>query len=121
MGILALLYGQGDIEKTLLIGCALGFDADNQTATICGLLGVINGGASVPSTWSMPEQFPHWTKPFNDRYINVTRYDMPDASIEDLINRTAELAAKVIVENGGLVQSQYRRKVCRPARILRRT
>ena len=101
MGILSLLYGQGDIEKTLLIGCALGFDADNQTATICGLLGVINGGSSVPSTWSMPEQFPHWTKPFNDRYINVTRYDMPDASIEDLINRTTELAAKVIVENGG--------------------
>ena len=101
MGILSLLYGQGDIEKTLLIGCALGFDADNQTATICGLLGVINGASGVPSTWSMPEQFPHWTKPFNDRYINVTRYDMPDASIEDLIDRTAQLAAKIIVENGG--------------------
>lgn len=101
MGILALLYGHGDIEETLLIGCALGFDADNQTATICGLLGVINGGSSVPTAWSMPEQFPHWTKPFNDRYINVTRYDMPDASIEDLIDRTTVIAEKLILENGG--------------------
>lgn len=99
MGILALLYGRGDVAETLTIGCSLGFDADNQTATICGLLGVINGQACVPVEYAMP--FEHWTKPFNDRYINVTRYDMPDASIEDLIDRTTELAAKVIVANGG--------------------
>lgn len=99
MGILALLYGNGDIDKTLLIGCALGFDADNQTATICGLLGVINGEKSIPTDRSMP--FDHWTKPFNDRYVNVTRYDMPDASIEDIIDRTVAIAEKVIVANGG--------------------
>ena len=99
MGILALLYGNGDIEKTLTIGCALGFDCDNQTATICGLLGVIRGVEAVPTDRSMP--FDHWTKPFNDRYINVTRYDMPDASIEDLIERTVVLAEKVILARGG--------------------
>lgn len=101
MGILSLLYGEGDIEKTLKIGCALGFDADNQTATVCGILGVINGGENVPTEWSMPKEFPHWTKPFNDRYINVTRYDMPDASIEDLIDRTVAIAVKVVETNGG--------------------
>lgn len=99
MGMLALLYGEGDIEKTLNIGCALGFDADNQTATTCGILGIINGGESVPTSWSMP--FAHWTKPFNDRYINVTRYDLPDASIEDIIDRTVAIAVKVVEENGG--------------------
>ena len=102
MGMLALLYGNGDIEKTLNIGCALGFDADNQTATTCGILGVINGGKSVPKEWSMP--FEHWSKPFNDRYINVTRYDLPDASIDDMIDRTVEIAAKVAVANGGRVE-----------------
>lgn len=99
MGILSLLYGGGDMEKTLNIGCALGFDADNQTATICGILGVINGGESVPTSYSMP--FEHWTKPFNDRYINVTRYDMPDASIEDMIDRTVALAVRIVENNGG--------------------
>ena len=104
MGILSLLYGDGDIEKTLLIGCALGFDCDNQTATICGLLGVINGVGSVPLDRAMPADFPHWTKPFNDRYINVTRYDMPDASIEDIIERTVVLAEKNILARGGKVR-----------------
>ncbi|MBQ5363803.1 MAG: ADP-ribosylglycohydrolase family protein, partial [Bacteroidales bacterium] len=109
MGILALLYGDGDIEKTLLIGCALGFDCDNQTATICGLLGVINGVESVPMDRAMP--FEHWTKPFNDRYINVTRYDMPDASIEDIIERTVVLAEKNIIARGGKVREENGEKI----------
>ena len=109
MGILALLYGDGEIEKTLNIGCALGFDCDNQTATICGLLGVINGVESVPLDRAMP--FEHWTKPFNDRYINVTRYDMPDASIEDIIERTVVLAEKNILERGGSVREENGEKI----------
>lgn len=104
MGMLALLYGGGDIEKTLNIGCSLGFDADNQTATTCGILGVINGGENVPTSWSMP--FEHWAKPFNDRYINVTRYDLPDASIEDMIDRTVNIAVKVALDNGGRVEER---------------
>ena len=109
LGILALLYGDGDIEKTLTIGCALGFDCDNQTATICGLLGVINGVDAVPTDRSMP--YEHWTKPFNDRYINVTRYDMPDASIEDLIERTTVLAEKIILARGGSVREEGGEKI----------
>ena len=111
LGILALLYGDGDIEKTLLIGCALGFDCDNQTATICGLLGVINGVQNVPLDRAMPADFPHWTKPFNDRYINVTRYDMPDASIEDIIERTVVLAEKNILARGGSVREENGEKI----------
>lgn len=109
MGILSLLYGDGDIEKTLTIGCAMGFDCDNQTATMCGLLGVIGGVGSVPLDRAMP--FEHWTKPFNDRYINVTRYDMPDASIEDIIERTVALAEKNILARGGSVREEGGEKI----------
>lgn len=109
MGILSLLYGDGDMEKTLSIGCALGFDCDNQTATMCGLLGVINGVEGVPLDRAMP--FEHWAKPFNDRYINVTRYDMPDASIEDLIERTVVLAEQNILERGGSVREENGEKI----------
>lgn len=101
MGILALLYGRGDVAETLTIGCSLGFDADNQTATICGLLGVITGRKGIPMEYAMPEAFPHWTKPFNDRYINVTRYDMPDASVEDLIDRITDITVTNILALGG--------------------
>ena len=104
MGILSMLYGDGDIAKTLNIGCALGFDCDNQTATVCGILGTMYGLEAIPDEYSMPSEFPHWTKHFNDRYINVTRYDMPDASIEDIIDRTVAVAEKIIVANGGRVE-----------------
>ena len=104
MGILSMLYGDGDMAKTLEIGCALGFDCDNQTATVCGILGTMYGLSSIPEEYSKP--FPHWEKHFNDRYINVTRYDMPDASIEDIINRTVIQAEKVILENGGRIEER---------------
>ncbi|MBQ8839486.1 MAG: ADP-ribosylglycohydrolase family protein [Bacteroidales bacterium] len=104
MGILSMLYGDGDIAKTLNIGCALGFDCDNQTATVCGILGTMYGLKSIPMDYAMPAEFPHWKKPFNDRYINVTRHDLPDASIEDIIDRTVVVAEKIILANGGKVE-----------------
>lgn len=100
-GILTLLYGHGDLQRTMDLGCAMGFDADNQTATVGGLLGVLYGAKSLPGQLTMP--FDHWTKPFNDRYINITRFDMPDASIEDMIDRTVEMAIRIVCAKGGKV------------------
>lgn len=107
-GILTLLYGKGDLQRTMDLGCAMGFDADNQTATVGGILGIINGGKSLPRQLLMP--FDHWTKPFNDRYINITRYDMPDASIDDMIDRTVEMAVKLVCEKGGRVMERGGKK-----------
>ncbi|MDP4278501.1 MAG: ADP-ribosylglycohydrolase family protein, partial [Bacteroidota bacterium] len=107
-GILALLYGHGDIQRTLNLGCAIGFDCDNQTATVNGILGIIHGTKAIPASLSMP--FKGWTKPFNDRYINVTRYDMPDASIDDMINRIETVAVKIVCENGGKVIEEQGKK-----------
>ena len=104
MGILSMLYGDGDMAKTLEIGCALGVDCDNQTATVCGILGTMYGLKSIPEEYSKP--FSHWEKHFNDRYINVTRHDLPDASIEDIIDRTVAMAERIILENGGRVEER---------------
>jgi len=41
--IMALLYGEGDFEKTLLIAVNSGYDTDCTAATACAILGVING------------------------------------------------------------------------------
>ncbi|GHV01601.1 hypothetical protein FACS1894159_09680 [Bacteroidia bacterium] len=98
-GILSLLYGKGDLQLTMDLGCAMGFDADNQTATIGGLLGVICGASALPKALTMPVE--GWTKPFNDRYINITRHDLPDASIEDMIRRTVAQAVAVVKAKGG--------------------
>lgn len=107
-GVLSLLYGNGDWQRTMDIGVSLGFDADNQTATIGGLLGVMYGTKPIPGSLSNP--FGRWDKPFNDSYVNITRYDMPDASIEDMINRTFDLAVKLACEKGGKVITKEGKK-----------
>lgn len=100
-GILAMLYGKGDFQKTLDLSCAMGFDADNQAATVAGLLGVMYGFKALPKNLYLPVE--GWTKAFNDRYINVTRYDLPDASIEELINSTVDISIDLIKSKGGKI------------------
>ncbi|SEL84411.1 ADP-ribosylglycohydrolase [Parapedobacter koreensis] len=98
-GILALLYGQGDFQKTLDMAVVMGFDADNQTATMCGLIALINGMEAIPDELLFP--ITGWEQPFNDRYINVSRYDLPDAGIHDMALRTAMQGERIILMNGG--------------------
>jgi hypothetical protein len=100
-GILALLYGQGDFQKTLDFACAIGFDADNQAATMSGLLGAANGLAGLPAELLNPLPEAGWVLPFNDSYKNVTRYDLPNAGLKDMAMRMAKMGEEIIVKNGG--------------------
>jgi len=100
-GILALLYGQGEFHKTLDLACAMGFDADNQAATMSGLLGIIVGLDGLPKELLHPITDAGWELPFNDVYKNVTRYDMPDATLKDMAARMAKIGGDIILKNGG--------------------
>ena len=99
--ILAMLYGEGDFQRTLDLSCAMGFDADNQAATVAGLMGIINGMEGLPKDLYLPIE--GWTMPFNDKYINITRYDLPDTRISTIIDRTYEMAEKLILAKGGSI------------------
>jgi hypothetical protein len=100
-GILALLYGQGDFRKTLDVACYLGFDADNQAATMSGLVALIRGVDGIPKDllYVFPDR--NWKLPLNDVYKNVSRYDMPDASLRDMAGRMAKQGEAVILKHGG--------------------
>jgi hypothetical protein len=102
--ILAMLYGEGDFQHTLDLCCAMGFDADNQAATVAGLLGVINGMKGLPKDLYLPIE--GWTQPFNDRYINITRYDLPDAKISDIIGQTLQMAEDLVILKGGKISGE---------------
>jgi len=97
--ILAMLYGENDFQRTLDLSCAMGFDADNQAATVAGLMGVINGMKGLPANLYLPIE--GWKTPFNDRYINITRYDLPDAKISDIIDRTLKATIALVLSKGG--------------------
>ena len=99
--ILALLYGQGDFQKTLDMSIYFGFDNDNQAATMLGLLGVANGLDGIPKELLFPFPELNWEKPFNDMYVNITRYDLPTVPISTLTERMAKMGERVILENGG--------------------
>ena len=103
-GILSMLYGKGDFQKTLDLSCAMGFDADNQAATVAGLLGVMYGFKALPANLYLPVE--GWEKPFNDRYINVTRYDLPDGSIQEIIDNTVKTSLDLIKSKGGKVSGK---------------
>jgi hypothetical protein len=97
--ILAMLYGDNNFQRTLDLSCAMGFDADNQAATVAGLMGVINGMKGLPENLCLPIE--GWKKPFNDKYINITRFDLPDANISDIIDRTLKATIDLVVSKGG--------------------
>ena len=99
--VLALLYGEGDFQLTLDLCCAMGWDADNQAATICGLLAIAKGLDAIPQELLFPVE--SWEMPFNDSYINRTRHDLPDISIRELAERTAQIGEKIILASGGAV------------------
>ena len=102
--VLAMLYGQGDFQRTLDLSCAMGFDADNQAATVAGLMGIINGLKGLPENLYLPVE--GWEKPFNDKYINITRYDLPDAKISDMIDQTLKATIALVVFKGGSVSGK---------------
>ena len=103
-GILAMLYGEGDFQRTLDLSCAMGFDADNQAATVAGLLGIVYGFDALPENLYLPIE--GWVKPFNDTYINITRHELPDASIEDQIDRMLAMTLNLVKGKGGKVTGE---------------
>ena len=52
--IWALLYGEGDFEKSILLAANGGFDTDCTAATVGATLGLILGRAGIPARWADP-------------------------------------------------------------------
>jgi hypothetical protein len=107
--ILAMLYGNGDFQRTLDLACAMGFDADNQAATLAGLMGVINGMKGLPANLYLPVE--GWKLPFNDNYINITRYNLPDSKISDIVDRTLKATLDLVVLKSGKLSGKPGKQV----------
>lgn len=70
-GLIALLFGEGSLERTVRIGSLSGWDSDNGTATMGGLVGLI---------WGLDEiRRLSPARPLPDRYrAHRTRPTLPD-------------------------------------------
>jgi len=50
----ALLYDEGDFEKSILLGVNCGYDTDCTAATVGATLGLALGREGIPARWSAP-------------------------------------------------------------------
>ncbi|MBL0928297.1 MAG: ADP-ribosylglycohydrolase family protein [Phycisphaerales bacterium] len=118
-GLIALLYGQLDFKRTTQIGTLSGWDSDNGTATMGGLIGLIKGPGPIAA------DFPPW--PPSDRfYIYRTRDNLPDylpadPAAEDTFTMMAQrmlpIVEREITAGGGRVDAAAGRWLL-PARPL---
>ncbi|MCY3991974.1 MAG: ADP-ribosylglycohydrolase family protein [Caldilineaceae bacterium] len=99
--IMALLYGESDILRTIEIAALAGWDADNTMATAAGLLGLIHGYSELPEEIAAS----------TDIYFNedvtgdLPRYD----TVTQFAVRTQKLAEAMITRAGGTTyQGIYR-------------
>jgi hypothetical protein len=102
---LALLYGEGDLHKSLQYAFALGYDADCNGATVGAVLGVrigMEGLKKIPGFRLV------------DRYVNRTRPALPkEVKISEQAEQLLRVAEKVILAGGG-------RKVERDGKVVYR-
>jgi hypothetical protein len=109
VGVMAILYGEGDYMKTVGIATSAGYDCDNQAATAGGLIGVRNGFSGMGrvatdltrnlGAWTV------WEKPFNDQYVNISRDEVRlRTPISEIVQRIAAVAKTAILENGGWME-----------------
>jgi hypothetical protein len=72
--VLGLLYGQGDLGKTMEIATRAGQDSDCNPATAGAILGTVIGYNNLPEYWTMglgdveDMDFQHTTTSLNDAY-----------------------------------------------------
>jgi len=79
---LGLLYGGGDLEKSICVAVMGGWDTDCTGATVGSIVGAMNGAAALPDKW---------VGPLDDKLTSIV-YEFEDSRISDLARRTVALA-----------------------------
>jgi hypothetical protein len=87
--ILALLYGGGDLNRTLGLAVACGMDTGSNAANAGSVLGLLQSRVQLPA---------RWVAPLEDTLCTALAH-VPTARISDLARRTAAIA-EGIVSNG---------------------
>jgi hypothetical protein len=76
--IISLLYGEGDIQKTIKIGTLCGWDSDNPTSTWGGLIGFMIGKEGIEKSFG---------RKFGENYnIHRTRIGFPNKGLDTFSN-----------------------------------
>ncbi len=83
----ALAYGEGDFERSLLLGTNCGYDTDCTAATVGATLGMLLGEDGIPERWKAPIGNAVWIGP------GILDIAAP-TTLEELTARTLALAER---------------------------
>jgi hypothetical protein len=90
--VMGMLYGEGDIKKTITISARCGQDSDCNPANSGGILFTTIGFENLP-----------------DEYISAldytTKFSYTDYNVSELINVCAKLVRDAVVRSGGKIES----------------
>jgi len=86
LSFLGLLYGEGDLEKTICLAVMGGLDTDCNGATAGSIAGVMLGASRIPAKWA---------DPLNDT-IQSFIAGIGKGGIKDFAARTTAIAKKVM-------------------------
>jgi hypothetical protein len=93
--VMGLLYGAGDVDKTMEIATRCGQDSDCNPSNAVAVLGIVKGISGLP----LPYQAA--VKAMGDSLFNNTSY-----SFNKAVDRTLEYAGEIIIRNGGKVSAK---------------
>jgi ADP-ribosylglycohydrolase len=83
--LLGLLYGDGDLGKSISIAVMGGWDTDSTAATVGSIIGAIRGARSLPDKW---------VAPLGDRLRSIVA-GFDHSSLRDLAHRTLVVSRDV--------------------------
>lgn len=91
--VVGLLYGQGDLDRTLEISTRCGQDSDCNPASAAGILGCIMGFSQIPEKWRNP-------------ILEVEDRPFPymGLSLRQACQYSMDLVRKIIPQEGGRVE-----------------
>ncbi len=89
---LGLLYGGGDMTKTIRISTQAGQDSDCNPSSAAGILGVMKGWNGIPEEWKsgIPA-------------ISVKKFAYTDFNFEEIVESTYQRALKAVAREKGTV------------------
>ena len=89
--VLGLLYGEGDLDKSIVLSMRCGWDSDCNPSNVGGILMTVRGFKALPAKYVEKLDY--------ERNFSFTAYNLPS-----LFAVCEKLARQVVVRNGGRVE-----------------
>ncbi|HKN45550.1 MAG TPA: ADP-ribosylglycohydrolase family protein, partial [Propionibacteriaceae bacterium] len=106
--VLGLLYGKGDMTRTIAIATRAGQDSDCNPSSAAGILGAIIGYSKIPAYWKQGLSA-----------VEPIAFQHAGLSLNDVYGLTFKHALELIRRNGGQVADDHVTLALQPVKAVR--